>query len=236
MPSATRRPYDPAQDASTVEVKFPGRPKFTGLWSFPSRDVELPVHVRAKFRAMAWPLIVTAPLGLSAALLAVGLILEKGFALMGSSQLLLVLILCSAMGVLGITISLSLLTLLADRLAPTPLLEIDRDHLLDRRAMREPLTWSDIMRAEIKYTGAGPVAVHLSLRRVVDARHNRFCLGTLGQCWQRAVNELHVPVMFLDMDSYELANLILTLVARHGGEVASGYTVIGADPFAALDG
>lgn len=222
MAFAPSRPNDPAQDASTVEVKFPGRPKFTGVWSFPSRGVELPVYVRAEIRAFALPLIVSAVVCLPAAPLVAALVLEKGHALWGSPQQLLVLLLCSAIGVLGITVTLSLLTLLADRLASTPRLEIDSQHLLDRRATPERIAWSDVARAAIMYTGAGPVAVHLTLRRAVDARHNRFRLGTLGQCWRRSVNELHVPVLPLDMDPYELSNLILTLVARYGGEVASG--------------
>lgn len=122
------------------------------------------------------------------------------------------------------------LTLIKDRVSRQPSLYLDAAGITDHRSFGRAIPWKDVAHARIRYTRAGFGAVTLQLTQPVAARHNPFRVGTLGFLWRRRADELHVPLLSLNVGDRRLALTIATLVKLHGGEIDAIHPYNGVDP------
>ena len=106
----------------------------------------------------------------------------------------------------------------AELLRPSPPLILEKDRLLDRRT-RVSLPWSSVASARLMRTRGGIGAVNLTLKAPIDVRRNPFRPGFPISIRRRKPNELHVPVIALEVDARVLGETIVCLVRENGGVV-----------------
>ena len=151
-------------------------------------------------------------LGISVAFLSTGItwsVAVLGAMLLGWLMLVPMGLLCTGAAI----------TCLRDLVRTSPILTLSREGICDRRLLVQSVPWPEVARATVTYTRGSIGGVHLQLRHPVAASQNPFRMGTLGFYWRRRPDELHVPVLMLDVSPYALANGITRLVQRHGGEI-----------------
>jgi hypothetical protein len=185
----------------------------------PPERVELALIAKTRIGWIWWPFPLLAGLGVICVVL---LPFVLPYASWSASSLLAVLA-WLMVAALGIGAGASLLTVIADRFRGPALLRIDATGVLDRRATERTIPWSEIASARLYFLKGTVGAVRLKLRHAVYARHNPFRRGALFFGWRLQPNEVHMPVVDLDVKARTVALAILKLVELNGGKIEAGY-------------
>ena len=105
-----------------------------------------------------------------------------------------------------------------EALRRSPRLVIEAAKISDVRS-RVSVSWSSVASVRPLHARAGIAALRFELKTPIAARHNPFLPGFPHLFWRRKPNELHIPVVGLDVGQETLAITVIDLVRRHGGAV-----------------
>src|SRR5262245_30731384 len=208
---------DAAPPSSDDIVEFPGQPTMRAGSAVPPVRLVLPVNAGPRRGLLAVAAVLCGLVGV-AGLSFSGLVLKTSGTIAAWQTVVFVvlwpIVAVPSAGYIG-----GAIVCLRDLARKSPVLTLSREGLYDRRLLDQILPWSDVARATHTYTGRGIAGVHLKLRHAVAARQNPFRLGTLFFYWRRRPDEVHVPLIMLDVKPYALAHGIARLVQQHGGEI-----------------
>lgn len=106
----------------------------------------------------------------------------------------------------------------AEALCHSPRLVIEPAKIRDGRS-RVSFPWSSVASVRPLHGRVGITALRFELKAPIAARHNPFLPGFPNLFWRRKPNELHIPVVGLDVGQDALAATVIGLVRHHGGAV-----------------
>lgn len=185
----------------------------------PPERVEFPLVARTRIRLPWWLMAYLAVVG------AIGAVLLPFAIVFNTWTASTLLLLVGWLLMLGIAICVGggVLAIITDRLRGPALLRVDATGVLDRRALERTIAWSEIASARLYFLKGTVGAVRLKLRHAVKARHNPFRRGALFFGWRLQPNEVHMPVVDLDVRARTVALAILKLVELNGGKIETSY-------------
>jgi hypothetical protein len=191
-------------------VEVPGYPRLSR--AAPPRTIALPLHVASRWNGLALLGGVIGAFLLAGALMVFAAAPRRGETISDAAILLLMGPFTAALGTCFVAAAV---TSVCDVMRRQPALIIDTEGFFDRRSMRCPISWSDILSATIVFQSAitqtGIIAVRLRLRMPVRSVHNPFRLGMLGFQWRKKPDELYVPLVSLSAEPHSVAHVILIL-------------------------
>jgi hypothetical protein len=206
---------------NTETVQIPGRPTFGRTYAIPSISVGLPLEVRTsaslQFLYALFSLAAGA-VGILVVAVVIWLLVShptEGFTWIVAGCLPFSLI-------VAVSSPISAWISFKDAMRSDPVLIVRADGIEDRRAATM-IPWTMVSQACIVYSLGNLNSVNFTLRTLIRARHNTFRVGAMGYPWYRRPDTLRVLIVLLNVRSYILAQVVATLVKRHGGEI----TVIG---------
>jgi hypothetical protein len=209
-------------------IEIPGEETFWKTVNLPPERIELPLEARARVGPVDWLLLLPIALLLTfgALLLTLGTIENL---IVGTFDWAALIVSPLSLLIAGCFLG-PFLVLLGDSLSSRGYVRVSRLGIHDHRLTDQPVDWVDIAKAKLHYTKGGFGAVELTLRHPLAARHNAFRLGTIGLSWRRHADQLHVPVLSMDVSDRRLALAIVTLAKTNGAEIDINRPYGGYDP------
>ncbi|WP_048450830.1 hypothetical protein [Methylobacterium tarhaniae] len=202
-------------------VLIPGVPPFGRSHAISPSNVELPLEVRTNASLQLLYGLFTLSAGV-VSFIVVALMLWM--LVLHPSEWILWIVMVGLLpaGLVAISAPATAWICIRDALRTDPVMILRADGIEDRRA-GTTIPWVTVSRARIFYCRGQLNQIRLTLRTPIHAPYNPFRFGTMGYPWRRRPNTARIPVVLLDVKPYTLAQVILVLVKRHGGEI----TVVG---------
>jgi hypothetical protein len=209
-------------------IEIPGEETFWKTVNLAPERIELPLEARARVGLYGWFLLLPGALliTLGAVLFGWGVIEN----LMIGKVDISILVNWAGFTAMAVGFLCPFLVLVSDSLSARCYLRLSQQGIEDRRLLAQRIDWTDIAKAKLRYTKGGVAAVELTLRHPLAARHNPFRLGAIGFSWRRRADQLHVPLLCMDVSDRRLALAILTLAKTNGAEIDINRPYGGHDP------